>query len=201
MTTPPILVLGMHRSGTTMLVRVLEELGVFVGYRLDENREAKLFTKLNDWALRQANASWDDPFKYRYLVEFHRANVLRVLKASLRGLRRLEYLGPGKFAKYHSVEDLDCPWAFKDPRNTFTVDLWRDIFPDAKIVHVHRHPVDVAQSLRQREQRHEKAFHRSLEPTLSPAPRSSWSSTGRSGIRKLCGRGDMTSSLADGYEE
>ena len=169
MKRPPILVLGMHRSGTTMLLRVLEALGVFVGYRLDENREAKFFTKLNDWALRQANASWDDPAKYRHLTAFQRQNILRVWRTSLRSLRRLEYLGPGKFLRYRGIEDLDLPWAFKDPRNTFTADLWREIFPTARIVHVHRHPLDVAQSLRQRELRQEKTWHRSGEIRLAEA--------------------------------
>lgn len=150
-----------------MLVRVLEELGVFVGWRLDQNREAKFFTKLNDWALRQANASWDDPSKVRHLAAFQRSNVLRVLRESLRGIRRLEYLGPGKFLRYPSVEDLDTPWVMKDPRNTFTVDLWKEIFPAARILHVHRHPVDVAQSLYERERVAEERFECTLANRLA----------------------------------
>ncbi|MCS5697200.1 sulfotransferase [Desulfofundulus thermocisternus] len=30
---PPIIIIGMHRSGTNMLTRMLEELGLFVGER------------------------------------------------------------------------------------------------------------------------------------------------------------------------
>jgi hypothetical protein len=39
----PVIILGMHRSGTTMVTKLLEEVGLFVGDRLDENHEAVLF--------------------------------------------------------------------------------------------------------------------------------------------------------------
>ena len=36
---------------------------------------------------------------------------------------------------------------WKDPRNTFTLDLWLKLFPNAKIINIMRHPLDVSQSL------------------------------------------------------
>lgn len=44
-------------------------------------------------------------------------------------------------------------WGWKDPRNTITLDLWREVYPEAKIIHVFRNPVDVAASLMTREKR------------------------------------------------
>lgn len=39
------------------------------------------------------------------------------------------------------------PWGWKDPRNTFTLPLWLDLFPRAKVIHIFRHGIDVAKSL------------------------------------------------------
>ena len=48
---------------------------------------------------------------------------------------------------------MDFPWGWKDPRNTFLLPLWRDIFPEAKVIHVIRNGVDVAASLLTREEK------------------------------------------------
>src|SRR5690606_24878964 len=37
---------------------------------------------------------------------------------------------------------------------TFTLPLWLELFPDARVLHIHRRGVDVAASLRERERRH-----------------------------------------------
>lgn len=42
------------------------------------------------------------------------------------------------------------PWGWKDPRNTLTLPVWLDLFPKARVVHIYRHGVDVANSLRVR---------------------------------------------------
>jgi len=50
---------------------------------------------------------------------------------------------------------LDIPWGWKDPRNTYTLPIWLDLFPEAKVIHIYRHGVDVASSL---QVRHRKDF-------------------------------------------
>ena len=40
MPNSPIIVIGMHRSGTTMLIKQLEELGLFVGDKKRKNYES-----------------------------------------------------------------------------------------------------------------------------------------------------------------
>lgn len=42
----PIIILGMHRSGTTMITQLLENLGLFVGTEKEVNHEALFFGKL-----------------------------------------------------------------------------------------------------------------------------------------------------------
>ena len=55
--TAPIIVVGMHRSGTTLAVEMLEGLGVYVGRKGGSNLEARLFKRVNKWLFAQVNAT------------------------------------------------------------------------------------------------------------------------------------------------
>lgn len=150
---PPVIFIGMHRSGTSMLGRLLEELGMFFGARKDENNEALFFQEQNDWLLTQCGGRWDNPGPFKdYFwgsdeavrwAETYLRNILASPRAiHFLGLRRL--LAGG-------LRNLDEPWGWKDPRTTFTLGMWLKIFPNAKVVSIERNGVDVAQSLRTRE--------------------------------------------------
>jgi hypothetical protein len=151
---PPVIIIGMHRSGTSMITRILEELGLFVGWRKDPNHEALLFQKLNDWLMRQASATWDNPKAFKNLLEHQDVRALTVdyISHLMKTPRVLSYLGWGKYLGYRTPFTLDIPWGWKDPRNTFTLPIWLDIFPEAKVIHVLRNGVDVANSLRTRQE-------------------------------------------------
>jgi hypothetical protein len=149
MARAPVIILGMHRSGTTMLARALERLGLYIGGRgVDEDGEAVFFRKINDWMLSCANASWDAPRNFQSIDESCKDHLLRVARGHLRGLRRIKYLGLKRSLVTKDIGDLRIPWGWKDPRNTITMDIWNDIFPQARLVHIHRNPVDVAESMR-----------------------------------------------------
>lgn len=159
----PLIILGMHRSGTSLLAGILEKCGIFMGVRKDDNNESIFFQRLNEWLLRQANASWDNPYNFKFVDSYFKEYCKKVLITHLRGLRRIEYLGLKSFLKYRDVRDLDFPWGWKDPRNTFTIELWKDIFPEAKVLHVYRNPVDVAASLRKREEKLREGFNTDIK--------------------------------------
>ena len=158
MEQPPTIILGMHRSGTSILTRILEKLGLFVGWKKDENNEALFFLKFNDWILKQANATWDNPYNYKLSGEDFKNLMSNLAKKYIKSIKRMEYLGPKKFWSYNSLMELDFPWGWKDPRNSFTLDIWIKIFPDAKFVHIYRNPMDVAESLRKRTLKYKKEF-------------------------------------------
>lgn len=149
--TPPIIFLGMHRSGTSMVGQLLENLGLFVGVKKDVNNEAIFFQNINIWLLRQSGANWDNPNAVDYLWESNEVLSLveRHVRAVLNSPRAIQFLGVRKFVK-GGFNALHSPWGWKDPRNTFTLPLWLRIFPDAKIISIERHGVDVAESLRAR---------------------------------------------------
>lgn len=148
----PVILIGMHRSGTSMLARLLEELGMFFGAVKDENNEALFFQALNEWLLGQCGGRWDNPAAFNQHF-WSSAETVKWTELYLRNLlaspRAIQFLG----ARYavRGIRGLDTPWGWKDPRNTFTLPLWLRIFPDAKVVSIERNGVDVAQSLRARE--------------------------------------------------
>jgi len=143
----PIIVIGMHRSGSSLLVKVLKELGVFMGNDLEENKESMFFNKINDWMLLQAGASWDNPENFKYISDDFKALMVDIVQNRLKSIHLKKYLGSAN----HSIKDSTFVWGWKDPRNTFTIDIWQEIFPEAKVIRVFRNPVDVISSLAKRE--------------------------------------------------
>lgn len=150
---PPILIIGMHRSGTSLLTRLLESLGLFVGWRLAANHEASWFNKHNSWLLASAGGRWDTPTAIDHLLadEAGVELALDYLRGRLASPLTLEFLGPRRYLRYRSLFSLTEPWGWKDPRTTITLPLWLALFPDARVLHLIRNGVDVAASLHRRQ--------------------------------------------------
>jgi hypothetical protein len=150
----------MHRSGTSIVTQVLEELGLFVGWKKDCNHESLFFLKLNEWLLWQAGASWDNPEPFHFFLQQKQMMALssEYLRLLLTSPRVASYLGWRKHFRYRSVFNLDIPWGWKDPRNTITLPLWLDLFPEAKILYIYRNGADVANSLKNRSEKEVLGF-------------------------------------------
>lgn len=151
----PVIVIGAHRSGTTMVVRMLEALGLFTGKKQDVNHEALFFVRFNEWLMHRCGATWDHPEPVRELFTSEHAVDARVLAqacadAMIRSPYTVAYLGWRHFLRQKRLDRLRFPWGWKDPRSTFTLPLWQECFPEAKVIHVMRHGVDAAESLTRR---------------------------------------------------
>jgi len=153
----------MHRSGTSLLARLLEQWGIFVGAELDQNHESVFFQKINEWMFFQAHASWDSPDNMRLIDQPLRLLLERGVRHLLASAGRIQYLGKDKATEYRDITAIDFPWTWKDPRNIFTVDVWRLIFPTARLIHICRNPVDVANSIRSRERKRFIAIQKHIE--------------------------------------
>jgi Sulfotransferase family len=163
-TRQPVILLGMHRSGTAMIARLLDSLGLFQGSELQEDHESTWFLELNDLLLRRINAAWDDPGPMVGFLENPEAfNLTRkCLEDDLSSNRTRDFLGMRWSLKSGGLLAFDRPWGWKDPRTLFTLSLWLNLFPGAKLIYIVRNGADVASSLRVREirelERREKEF-------------------------------------------
>lgn len=148
----PILIIGMHRSGTSMLARILCESGVFMGADAQGNYESVLFMSLNDALLIRCYSTWDNPFGIHLALQ-NQQTVDGLARFAFNAMRSNanSYLRPVGRDGTDDILDIDFVWGWKDPRNTFTLPVWSRIFPNNKIIHVMRHGVDVANSLFQRD--------------------------------------------------
>lgn len=138
-----------------MLTRMLDDLGLFTGKKVTRNHEAVFFREINDWLLTQSSAGLEDPKSIKYLLQDKEARDLfgEFVEFSMTTPHVISFLGFSKYLKYRTPQNLDIPWGWKDPRNTFTLPFWLDLFPDAKVIHIYRHPLDIANSLITRRKR------------------------------------------------
>lgn len=143
-----IVTLGMHRSGTSLGMSVLDALGVPVGSRLIEAArsnpagfyEHTEVVAIQEKLLSQLGRVWHGPtgthpFPDGWLA---RADVQQARK-DLGALIKAEFAANGDI------------WGFKDPRTARFLPLWDQVFADqgitARYILMMRHPDTVAQSL------------------------------------------------------
>lgn len=140
MTVRPILLLGMHRSGTSCLAGSLQQRGLYLGevyesrpHNRKGNRENQRIMDLNNAVLAASDARWDRPppagLRWDTACAAEREAIVAGLEAGSAG----------------------AAWGFKDPRTLLTLPFWRERLPDARLVATFRHPARVARSLHARD--------------------------------------------------
>lgn len=127
----------MHRSGTSLVAKVLEKAGIFMGVIKDHNYEAMHFLSLNQQTLWAAGASWMEPVVPEKIY-------WKTIPANAIFEEHFKFSGRLQKLKYTLINPA---WGWKDPRNTFTLPMWLDLFPNAKVLHITRDCEEVAQSL------------------------------------------------------
>lgn len=151
----PLIVMGMHRSGTSLVAGILHAAGVHMGADRNSHDESYFFRGLNDVVFGAAHASWDWPLALAPL--FADDATCEALGAEL--ARRCAssetraYLGWRRWIRGGGLAGQAQPWGWKDPRNTCTLPFWLQVFPSARVVNVYRDGVDVVASLVTRERR------------------------------------------------
>jgi len=136
--SPCVLVLGMHRSGTSALTGALQERGLWLGDvtvsnsgNAKGNRESTAVMDLNDAVLAANGGAWDSP----------PAGLAWSRDLAERRDRLLDSLRPAASG----------PWGFKDPRTLLTLPFWEEGLAVYRLVGTFRHPLAVAESLRDRD--------------------------------------------------
>ncbi len=138
-----VFVLGMHRSGTSAVARVLNLMGCYFGAEHEGTRaneenpkgfwERQDVRRLNDVMLRSVGCDWDRVSGFDAEAIVHEQSVYRRAMADI-------------------VFDMDAhrPWFIKEPRLCLLFPLWRPLLETPVCIHVHRSPVEVARSLNAR---------------------------------------------------
>ena len=139
----PVCIAGMHRSGTSMVAKLLHESGLYLGPESDlippgpgnpegfwENRR---FVHVNSRILKVLRGAWDYPPPVPEDWSGEPLASLRVKAESV-------------LADFAGRE----PWGWKDPRNCLTLPFWLPMLDSAKVVVVVRNPLETAESLRKR---------------------------------------------------
>lgn len=144
----PVIIIGMHRSGTTMITQFLEQLGLFVGEEKDVNHESMFFFDLNKWIFEVGISKVDYPHNMKLMNPNAKQEVVNVIDYHLSGPRKKKFLGKHRFK---DIRDIDFKWGWKEPRNSFTLEHYKELFPNCKVIHIYRNPIDSANSYLKRD--------------------------------------------------
>lgn len=131
-----VLILGMHRSGTSALAGTLREAGLHLG-RVQDTGFA-----LNPKGLQEANALI---FMHEHLLEVNGGAWHEPPRSIVWG--RLHKAVRDLFIESRSEQPL---WGFKEPRTLLLLGGWLEALPDWTAVGIFRHPAPVMRSLMER---------------------------------------------------
>lgn len=157
---PVVCILGMHRSGTSLLTKILNITGLYLGDKdilhtqsFDSNKkghwENLKILEINEKILALFGGDWKSP---------------PVFPEKWEDDQRLNYLYEDAFKLLKKMECKNIIWGFKEPRTCLTLPFWQKIIPNMLFVIPYRHPADVALSL---QKRNNFNFHRGLLLYLS----------------------------------
>ena len=138
MLTQEIVIAGFHRSGTSLLTKLLYEAGLFVGDDLIGAMESNPFghyedrsvVQLHDGILADNGRNWQVEAPFLPVITSRRW-------AEMEAIVRERRIG-------HSL------WGFKDPRVCLFLPEWASLMPGMKVVGIFRHPKDAIYSLHKR---------------------------------------------------
>ena len=141
-----VVVLGMHRSGTSALSGILRILGFDLGSDLVRPNEFnptgywenRSVVRLNERILSHLGASWSDAFMPPYRVSG--TDLREAFGEEARALLNEAFSGRRK-------------WVLKDPRLSMLIEFWLPYLREqnASFIHVIRNPIEVANSLERRD--------------------------------------------------
>lgn len=139
-----LIVMGMHRSGTSVLARLLNLMGVYFGTE-GTSTGANEENPKGFWERRDVRMLNDDVL-FSIGCDWNRISTLDLSRIPPAMQRDFDARA------FRIVLDLDAhrPWLLKEPRLCLLLPLWRRVLELPVCIHIVRHPVEVAASLRTR---------------------------------------------------
>ena len=127
-------VLGMHKSGTTLVSQLLHRSGIDMGDGFEDGRS---YDQGNQWERREA-----------YLVNLDLVGGRETAYFSLHHYREIKGLPSSAQASAMREIILRCAskgghWGFKEPLTCLTYTAWKSVLPPHRVVGVYRNPLEV----------------------------------------------------------
>ncbi|CAM3775117.1 Hyaluronan synthase [Vibrio aerogenes CECT 7868] len=141
-----VVVLGMHRSGTSALTKALNVLGVSLSENLMPEGEFNPkghwedldIVAINEKLLGHLGLMWFTPQQPE--INFNDPMIASLLDDAVTLVTQRVQMYP--------------LWGFKDPRTPFLLSFWQEVFRTGNIhadyIFIHRNPLDISRSLHQR---------------------------------------------------
>ena len=140
-----ICILGMHRSNTSMVTRLLNICGAYIGEEKDlyssksdnptGHWEHLEVIDINNKILKKFHGEWD--IIPHFSDDWEKEKDLDDLKDRAK-----------RFIK--TMDSKSDVWVIKDPRMCLTLPFWNSLIPDMKLIITIRNPYDIAESLKKR---------------------------------------------------
>lgn len=132
----PLIVVGMHRSGTSLTASLVESAGIDIGSELLGANESNPLGHYEDLAFQQfhARALIAQGLSSEGYTATARGAVPMTMEPAADELLA-ERMRPG------------AAWGWKDPRTTLFLDFWQERLPNARYLCVFRRPWEVVDSL------------------------------------------------------
>lgn len=132
----PVLIVGMHNSGTSILAEVIKTGGVFLGAN-SKHQESHFFSVfINDQLIMGGGSNWAT-------LPIMSVGEVMAFKDAIGGFITTHWIADYLQWGYDGAS----PWGFKDPRLCVLLPLYLELFPAARVVHIRRDLDDVAASL------------------------------------------------------
>ena len=142
----PVIVAGMHRSGTSLVASVMQAAGVDLGETLLGATASNPRGHFEDLELIE----WHDSVFEDHGMTWYDAGVGVDLTVSTERRSQADRILTGKA--------VPGAWGWKDPRTSLFLDFWSGLLPQAQFVFVFRDPGLVLESFRRRQD--PELFHR-----------------------------------------
>lgn len=127
------IVLGMHKSGTTVLAKTLHQSGITM---VEDSREDVSYDEGNQFE-RESTKNIN-----KQMMNCFGKHSLRVTSRSLPN----DIRGVHEQMKevINSCQEHSSNWGFKDPRTCLTYPIWKEVLPPHKLIMVYRNPCQIA---------------------------------------------------------
>jgi len=143
----PILICGMHRSGTSLIAQMLFDCGLYLGEEFtlmkahtEDNPtgywEYNEIVKFSEGLITKLQGSWSNPNPFQNPSWLQNINLKEEQQLAVNILSPI--MKPSRI------------WGWKDPRITIILPFWKTLFSRFKLVICLRNPLEVAFSLSKR---------------------------------------------------